>query len=77
MIAFLSRIWLFCLVTARILSEEGAISVAKKGKWVGICYSIVYGHSIATIAGWILYVVFIKQAMEFFENLTMEAVREE
>lgn len=93
MLIALARFWLICSITAKVLKEEGAETIAKKGNWIGICYSIVYGYSIlillltlvnavgilgtwsmlimvaASVAGWILYVVFLHQATEFFEKL--------
>lgn len=46
MLISLVRLWLVCRVTSKILKGEGADTIAKKGNWIGICYSIVYGYSI-------------------------------
>ena len=45
----LARMWLLCETTANVLKEEGEEKLAQRSKWIGICYSIVYGYTILTL----------------------------
>ena len=45
----LARMWLLCETTAKVLKEEGEEKLTQRSKWIGICYSIVYGYTILTL----------------------------